>query len=40
MVEIASATAAPDVFKNPSRLLPIEFITIEDDVPIDPDVIE
>ena len=39
-VEIESRSAAPDIFKNPSRLLPIELTTTEEEEPIDPEVIE
>ena len=39
-VEIESASTAPDIFKNPSRLLPIASITIDDEAPIDPEVME
>ena len=35
-----SASVVPTNLRKPSRLLPIAFITIEDDVPIDPEVIE
>ena len=39
-VEMESVSADPDIFKKLSRLLPIALTTIEDDEPIDPDVIE
>ena len=39
-VEIESGSSAPDIFKKPSRLLPIELTTTEEEEPIDPEVIE
>ena len=39
-VEIESASATPDIFKNPLRLLPIASKTIDDDTPVVAEVIE
>ena len=39
-VEIESESATPDIFKKLLRLLPMASTTIDDDAPVDPEVIE
>ena len=40
VVPILSTSVVPTNLRNPSKLLPIAFTAIDDDAPIDPEVIE
>ena len=40
VVPMLSASVVPTSFKNPSKLLPMEFIAMDDELPVDDEDIE